>query len=287
MKKVLMILIFASCFFKVAAQQSVNDYKYVIVEKQFHFQNEANEYNLNELTRFLFKKNGFKPILESDVFPGDLKSNYCLALKSEVRSSGFLKTIVTITLKDCNNNILFTAEGSTKEKDLSKVYAYGIRKAFEDFENITYKYVPNEDIVDSGRNIVNEPMNDTEEVEKLKAEIEELKKEKTKKLIKKDLEKNTTKKLKDKINVEKVAVKKKVKKVKKEIIYLEAEEIENGYNLVDSNTKKVIHILFKTRKADVFIVKGNKGIIYRKDNKWFREYVKGKKTIVENIIVDF
>ena len=81
MKKLLMILIFASCFLKITAQHSINDYKYVIVEKQFHFQSEPNQYNLNELTRFLLKKNGFRPILESDIFPNDLKSNYCLALQ--------------------------------------------------------------------------------------------------------------------------------------------------------------------------------------------------------------
>ena len=58
MKKLLMILIFASCLLKITAQHSINDYKYVIVEKQFHFQSEPNKYNLNELTRFLLKKNG-------------------------------------------------------------------------------------------------------------------------------------------------------------------------------------------------------------------------------------
>ena len=113
MKKALLLILFI-CFANTYAQNSLNDYKYVIVEKQFHFQTEPNQYNLNELTRFLLKKNGFRPILESDIFPNDLKSDYCLALQSEVKACAFLKTTVSNTLKDCNNNILYEASGTTK-----------------------------------------------------------------------------------------------------------------------------------------------------------------------------
>jgi len=119
MKKALLLILFI-CFANTYAQNSLNDYKYVIVEKQFHFQTEPNQYNLNELTRFLLKKNGFRPILESDIFPNDLKSDYCLALQSEVKASGFLKTTVSITLKDCNNNILYGHQEPQKKRILTK-----------------------------------------------------------------------------------------------------------------------------------------------------------------------
>ena len=193
MKKALLILILVSCFLNVTAQHSINDYKYVIVEKQFHFQSEPNQYNLNELTRFLLKKNGFKPILESDIFPNDLKSNYCLALNAEVKSSGFLNTTITITLRDCNNNVMFEAESTNKEKDLEKAYSYGIRQAFDNFNVLKYKYKPNENIINrTDAVLAQESTNDSVEVEKLKAEIEELKKEK-KEVKQSKLEENITK----------------------------------------------------------------------------------------------
>jgi hypothetical protein len=272
MKKVLMILMFASCFLKMTAQHNINDYKYVIVEKQFHFQTEPNQYNLNELTRFLLKKHGFKPILESDIFPNDLKSNYCLALQCEVKANGFLKTTVTVSLKDCNNNVLFQAEGSTKEKEFDKVYSYGIRKAFENFDVLDYKYEPNDAIVNNtDTKVNNSKKDDSAEVEKLKAEIEILKKEKMTEL------KETPKPEKE---AEKA-------KIKKKTTILEAIATDNGYNLVNANSKKVIFVLTKTGMDNVFTVKGNNGIVYKKDGQWQREYTKGKKTVVEILSIIF
>ena len=283
MKKVVMILIFASCVFQLAAQHSINDYKYVIVEKQFHFQNDANEHNLNELTRFLFKKHGFRPILESDIFPDDLKSNYCLALQSEVKAKGFLKTTVTITLRDCNNNIIYTADGITKEKDFDKVYSYGIRKAFEDFNEISYSYVPNEEVVNrTDAKVIDSDKGDSIEVEKLKAEIEELKKEKATKVSK--IVENTLDKKKEKTKPKKETAKKKIKKAS---TIFEAVAIDNGYKLLNAESKKVVYELTKTGMDNVFTVKGNKGLIYKKDGQWIREYTKGKKTLVEVLNIIF
>ena len=120
-----------SSYLTVSAQYNLNDYKYVIVEKQFHFQNEENEYHLNRLVKFQFKKYGFNAIIEGEPLPDDLKSNYCLALNSEVKAKGTLRTKVMITLTDCDNNLVFaTAEGVTKEKDYRRTYELGIRKAF-------------------------------------------------------------------------------------------------------------------------------------------------------------
>lgn len=276
MKKTFMILIFASFFLQVTAQNSINDYKYVIVEEQFHFQNEANQYDLNELTRFLFKKNGFRPILESDIFPEDLKSNYCLALKSEIKTSGFLKTTITITLKNCNNNVLFETSGTTKEKDFEKVYAYGIRKAFDKFSGLNYNYVPKEAVVNRTDAVLDETkQDDSKEVEELKAEIEELKKEKAVKAIV-VVEAEET--------IESTS---KQKKSKKKTIYLEAIAIDNGFNLVNSESKKVVHILIKTGMDNVFTVKDGNGIVYKKGGKWMREYTKGKKIRIEALNVIF
>jgi len=272
MKKVIKILIFTSCFLNTNAQFSINDYKYVIVEKQFHFQNEPNEYNLNELTRFLLKKHGFRPVLESDVFPNDLKSNYCLALKCEVTAKGFLRTTVTVALKDCNNNIIFQAEGTNKEKEFDKVYNYGIREAFENFKTLNYNYVPNNTSANSTTEEVEPIKSDSDEVEQLKAEIEELKKEKEIKI-----KENTTKELKED----------KSESIKTNDTYFEAVTIDNGYNLVNAETKKVIYELTKTGMDDVFTVKGNNGIVYKKDGKWMLEYTKGKKTVIEILNIIF
>lgn len=279
MKKVLLFLILVSCIFKINAQFSINDYKYVIVEKQFHFQNEPNEYDLNELTRFLLKKHGFRPILESDIFPVDLKSNYCLALQCEVSAKGFLKTTVTVALKDCNNNIVFQAEGTTREKDFNKVYSYGIREAFENFKTLNYNYIPKKNTTTSitTTDEVKPVKENSVEVEKLNAEIEELKKAKEK------VDENASKKIEE----VKPTIEDNSEKIKTNSTYFEAVNTDNGYDLVNAENKKVIYVLTKTGMDNVFTVKGNNGIVYKKDGKWILEYTKGKKTVMEILNIIF
>ena len=52
------LLIFSLCLFtlSISAQKSVNDFKYIIVPSQFEFQNNAGDFQLNEMTKFLFNK---------------------------------------------------------------------------------------------------------------------------------------------------------------------------------------------------------------------------------------
>jgi hypothetical protein len=159
MKKLVLSIVFVMSVFLNYAQHDLNDYKYVIVEKQFHFQGEEGQYDLNEFVRFLFKKNGFKPILTSDIFPDDLKRNYCLALTSEIKAKGALRTKVTLILKNCNNEIVFQSEGITKEKAFDMAYKKGIRMAFEAFEGLNYVYKPKEEDRDHTGNSESEEAN--------------------------------------------------------------------------------------------------------------------------------
>ena len=93
MKKAILalIIIIGSLTFS-ESQSSLNDYKYVIVQKQFDFLQSPNQYQLKDLTNFLFRKYGFNVINEGEELPSDLKSNYCLALNSYVNSRGFFNT---------------------------------------------------------------------------------------------------------------------------------------------------------------------------------------------------
>lgn len=278
MKNLFTILIFASSLIQITAQTSINDYKYVIVEKQFHFQTEPNQYNLNELTRFLLKKNGFRPILESEIFPDDLKSNYCLALQSEVTSSGFLKTTVSIVLKDCNNNVLFQADGTTKEKNFDKVYDYGLRLAFEDFKVISYEYKP-KDTSESAKVVRNNSnvQDDSDQIMKLGKQVKDFNYQSPNNKY------NETVSSKSEIKV----INNKKSKNDKISNYLKAVVTDNGVNLINIESKKVTHVLIKTGMDNIYTVKGNNGIVYKKDGDWILEYTKGKKTMVEVLNVDF
>lgn len=279
MKKIIISLILVLGFAIICkAQPSLNDYKYVIVEKQFHFQNEANEYNLNSLTRYLFKKNGFKPILEGEIYPDDLKSNYCLALISEITAKGVFKTRVTIVLRDCDNNIVFQTEGVTKEKYFDKVYKIGIQKAMEGFNTVNYYYKPKKtnSIKDELRSTDISNQNNKNDVKKLNTENKELKVKKEILVVKvEEIEKTPL------IDSETEVA------LKEDENYFIAKSITNGFELINSKSNKVEFIIRNASTPNVFIIKNKNGIIYKKGNQWIREYIDGDKTVIETLDIRF
>lgn len=144
MKNRILVCLFLVFSVKVTfAQKSINNYKYIIVPKQFEFLNEPDKHQTSSLTKFLFNKYGFKAILTDESFPEDLANNKCLALTSMVsRESSFINTKIVISLRDCYNNIIFESEtGISKEKTYKKAYHESIRKAFVSIQRLNYKYI--------------------------------------------------------------------------------------------------------------------------------------------------
>ena len=284
MKKfVLSVIAILGSFYFAQSQYKLNDYKYVIVEKQFHFQNEENEYQLNRLVKFQFRKYGFNAIVEGEPLPEDLKSNYCLALNSEVKSKGTLRTKAVITLTDCDNNVVFTsAEGVTKEKSYDRAYELAIRKAFESFEGIGYTYIPNERVTSQGSSAAEAAQNEKAQAEiaELKAEIAELKEEK------KEQAPEIT-------PVEEVEVVESTEEVAEEsekteeALFYKAIVVDNGFELVPSKEDMESMQIYTTGMKDVYFIKGTSGVIYQKDGTWGREYMKDGISVFEPMDIRF
>ncbi len=96
--------ILISCVFIIGlnAQTNLNNYKYVLVPKKFDFLKEADQYQLNSLTKFLLEKENFTAIFDDEDFPEDLAKDRCLALEANViDDSGLFKTKLTVQLQDC------------------------------------------------------------------------------------------------------------------------------------------------------------------------------------------
>jgi len=134
-----MFIFFCTLLF---AQKNINSYKYILVPKQFEFQNAEDQYQLNSLTNFLFKKSGYTVLYTDEQYPEDLATNSCLALKVKVnKNSSLFTTKMMIDLYDCRNNIVYaTKEGVSKEKEYKKAYQEAIRNAFVDIEELNYAY---------------------------------------------------------------------------------------------------------------------------------------------------
>ena len=278
------------------SQSNLNSYKYIIVPNKFDFLKEDNQYQLNLLTQFLFEKYGFTALMEGDNYPEDLIQNRCLALKSNViKDSGMFKSKLAVELKDCNDKVVFTTQyGESREKEYARAYNEALRNAFKEFDDLKYAYMP------SKNNTITIAKADTSttqnEIEKLKEEIETLKQNK-------DAEEDKIVDIKEVVEekpaqmpmtigttIPKVDVKETktleagVKEVLAKVLY--AQEIENGYQLVDS-TPKVVYKIKKTGIKDVFLVENLSAIIYKNDANWFIDYYSNNILKQEELNIKF
>ncbi|GAA4961971.1 hypothetical protein GCM10023315_07580 [Algibacter aquimarinus] len=264
------------------SQTNLNEYKYVIVSKKYDFLKRADQYQLNSLSKFLFNKYGFEALMEGEPYPADLIKNRCLALKADVlKGSGMFKTKLTIQLTDCNDRLVYTSGmGESREKEFKKAYTAAIRQAFKSFEAMNYTFEPkeSEEVVSnstsiSGNNEV------TDEIKKLKQEIEVLKNDKKAEIteVKKPVVTITEK------PTQKVEVVKAEKVVKEKLIegtsnVLYAQEIDGGFQLVDSSPK-VIYKIFKTGLSNVYLVEDQSAIIYKEGDNWVIESYGSKQEL--------
>ena len=142
MKKLLVFTFAFMGFLSSTFGQDLNSYKYVLVPSGYEFLKEPNQFQLNELTKFLFEKQGFEAYLENEELPEELDQNRCKALFANVKNNSRLfSTKLVVVLKDCKNNEVFISEeGSSREKDYKTAYHEALRNAFESFAALNYKY---------------------------------------------------------------------------------------------------------------------------------------------------
>jgi hypothetical protein len=278
-----------SCFFiaSLFSQNSINNYKYVIVPYKFDFLKTKNQYQLNDLTKFLFDKYGFEAIMEGSDYPADLMANRCLALKSDVfKDSGMFKTKLKVELKDCNDKIVYTSKiGESRVKEFKTAYNLALRDAFKSIEALNYKYEPNERITSIVTNTSTSDKTEvSKEIQELKKEIADLKKEKKEEPISTDKPKVGSPKIakQEPKQVVNTKVKEAVNTGKIASTVLYAQAIENGFQLVD-NTPKVVYRIKNTNIKDIFLVEGKSALVYKKADIWVIEYY-ANDTLMQDVL---
>ena len=259
---------------------NLNDYKYVTVPKKYDFLKEADTYQLNSLTKFLFEKYGFVAFMEGEEMPDDFKKNVCLALDANVlEDKGLFKTKLMVELKDCQGKIVFTTKmGETREKEFKKAYQAALRDAFTSFEGINYQYVPNNKF-DS--EMTKAESSNQEEIEKLKAEIEQLKETK--------VQETNTAVVAGEVGIATTEVSSNKEKeahieISKDVLYAQA--TDDGYQLVDSSPK-IVYKLKKTGSNSVFLVESINGVLTKKGNDWVLEYYDNGNLIQKTLNIKF
>lgn len=144
MKKVIVGFLFLT-FNIIFAQENLNEFQYALIPSKFSFQKEKNQYQLNTLSKLFMEKYGFVTYLDSDNLPKDFVDFNCNKVYVDVIANNSLFTTkLTIQLKDCKNNVLFSSpQGTSRDKEYRVAYNEALRMAFNNFEVLkTYKFQP-------------------------------------------------------------------------------------------------------------------------------------------------
>ncbi|MET0760215.1 MAG: hypothetical protein ABWZ56_07330 [Flavobacterium sp.] len=254
-KYIVLLLLLAS---SIGFSQSINDYKYAIVPEKFSFLKEKDQYRMNTLTKMFMEKYGFETYFDTDILPDEVSSQNCNKVFVDVLSNGnMFMTKLTVVMKDCKNNVLFTSsEGISREKEFKISYNQALREAFNSFGALGYKY--NGTVTDIQTVIVKT----TNDGSAIKQEIIPAKNQKTEEINSNSNFSNSA--------------------------AVFAQPIENGFQLVDSAPKVILKI-FNTSVKDVFIAENNQGIgiLYLKNENWIFEYYAAGKLIIEAFKIKF
>lgn len=273
----LIIIAFLAISSSLMSQVSLNNYKYVTIPKKFDFLKSEDQYQLNSLTDFLFMKEGFKTLFNTDSKPQELLNDQCLGLRSEVQNnSSLFTTKLIIVLSNCNNEIVFTSkEGKSKEKEYKKAYHEALRDAFQSISELNYAYDPYVKIQDQIKK------------EEAKVQEPELVEEIIVKTEKVQITEDFTEKIPamgaELIQVDNSDVKV-TEDATEDLLYAQSNEL--GYQLVDS-TPKVVYVLLRSSREDVFILKNRDGILLKSNDKWFIEYYEEDRLIKKEVIIKF
>ncbi|WP_419698059.1 hypothetical protein [Mucilaginibacter sp. NFX135] len=289
MKRYVLLFLLISSF-SVYAQNTINNYKYVVVPEKFNFLKQNDQYGLNSLTKALLADKGFTVYLDNSELPSEVANNKCQALNADVlEKSGMFTTSLTLLLKDCQGNIIFKSkEGKSREKEYRVSYNLALREAFTSLDGVPYAYngatnaQPIQPTVTATTPAaaVNTP-NPTTTVSSPAAAA-----------TTSPATVNTTAKAviaSSPVTVSTISEEPvQAESTNPQAGTLYAQAIANGYQLIDT-TPKIVLTLLKTSVQDYFIANNgtSNGIVLKKNNEWFFEYYKGGKLISEKLSVKF
>lgn len=124
------------------AQNTINNYKYVLVPEQYSFSKEIDQYGLNNLTKDLLEEKGFKVYFDDKNLPAEIANDRCKAMNADlIEKKGMFTTTLTLILKDCQGNVVFKGkEGKSREKEFRTSYNDALIKAFESLNEYPYTF---------------------------------------------------------------------------------------------------------------------------------------------------
>lgn len=273
------------------SQNTINNYKYVVVPEKFSFLKQNDQYSLNSLVKGLLAYKGFTVYFDNSELNSQVANNRCRALTADLlEKSGMFTTSITILLKDCKGNIVFQSkEGKSREKEYKTAYSMALRDAYTSLDQTPYTYTGPADEPDQPISTTTASVSAVKPTVAASAAPVKL----TPAIVSEPVQPLTAATAspapaKSTAAASAVPVKstEAVSNQPAETLYAQA--IANGYQLIDT-TPKVVLTLLKTSAENYFIAynaAGN-GIVLKENQDWVFEYYKDGKLVAEKLLVKF
>jgi hypothetical protein len=297
------------------SQNTINNYKYVVVPEKFTFLKQNDQYSLNSLTKGLLAYKGFTAYFDNTELPSEVANNRCHVLNADLlEKSGMFTTSITLLLKDCQGNIVFKSkEGKSREKDYKVAYNMALRDAYTSLDQVPYAYIgpanePAQPVITTTASTASEKPTVTASPVPVKS-TDAVSNQPTQPVISTTTSTASEKptiaathepvqpiitttvsaaSVKSTQAVSTVPVKLPETVTNQAAGTLYAQVIVNGYQLIDT-TPKVVLTLLKTSAENYFIASNAtaNGIVLKKNEDWFFEYYKAGKLISEKLLIKF
>ncbi|WP_010134468.1 hypothetical protein [Ochrovirga pacifica] len=122
------------------AQNKLNPYPAVLIPERFSFQDEPNEYNINQILKSSLSKYGFQAFINGEDIPDDLDP--CEILRLEMEKKGLLTNKIKLIFSNCYGQTVYTSiVGQSRIKEFQPSYYEAIGLALKDPNITQHKYV--------------------------------------------------------------------------------------------------------------------------------------------------
>jgi hypothetical protein len=142
MKNKIKLLLAILFYTTVSNGQALDGYKYIILEP-LKYQNGATDiWGISSKLRSYFLNKGFIVLGETAVAPSDLEKDRCLLLRCYISHTYVTNGIneVTITLKNCKDQIVHSNTGGAAAMSLQDDYNKATKRAFSQIESMSYSF---------------------------------------------------------------------------------------------------------------------------------------------------
>ncbi len=290
----------------VPVQAQFNPYKYVVVPIKFEDFKQVNQHQTSTMVKHFLTQRGIPAIYDSEK-PEEIKKEPCKAAYVRLNDdSGLLRTRLSLTFLDCQGKIVFeTGEGSSKEKVFTDAYKEALQEAFATVSGGDYVYTPVREAAGGERppaaserdvSATNPQPAARTATEPVPADSGGVKADGSQARMQGEQPELTEPSspvaepvgdISEMADPVQDAAPSGPVAVTPERWY--AQEIENGFQLVDS-TPKIRMRLLRTSREDTYIalVEGNpKGMVFREGDQWIHEYYENGDPVRRKLDIKF